>query len=223
MQFFFGGTDPSDGTLLRDGESQEEPAPLVGPLALDSSPNPPFIDPDDSLTIVLDASGLVGADDVYKRNAALLRLYTLRLEDSADATNVQDHQVATASYDADADQLRLTVFPVGEKVLTDFVATDTTMVSLLPFFLQVVTNGVPLEYPEDAEVTTFFQATTADSEGNPNESASTALVTDIGDLNLAEYDYYRFRVHFNLSTSGQKVTGSTPRPALDFFRVPFRF
>jgi hypothetical protein len=223
VMFFFGGTDPSDGTLLRDGEFQQEPAPLLGPVALATSPNPPYIDPDDPLSIVLDASSLVGADDVYKRNAALVRLYTLRLQDSADATILQDHQVSSATYDPELDQLRLTVFPVGEKDLTDFVPTDTTMVSLLPYFLQVTTGSVPLAYPEDSEITTYFEATTADSEGNPNESATTGLVTDITDLNLAEYDFFRFRVHFNLSKSGAQVTGSTPKPAFDFFRVPFRF
>ncbi len=224
VKFFFRGTDPADGAVLREGEFQQEPEPLIGPTELGSGTTPPFIDATDPLTIVLDASGLVGGDDVYKRNPALLRLFMLRLEDSGEPTNVQEHQVATATYDADADQLRLTVFPDGSKVLTDFTASET-MVSLFPFFLQVETNGVPLGYPEDSEVTAFFEATFADSEGNPDESRATGLTTDITDLNqnLVHYDFFRFRVHFNLSSSGQQVTATTPRPALDFFRVPFIF
>ncbi len=223
VRFFFDGIDTADGSVLRDGEEQQELPPLLGPVALASEPDLPHIDVADPLTIVMDASGLAVEDDVYKRNAALLRLFTVRLQDSDVETNVQDHEVATASYDPASDQLTLTVFPVGANTLEDFIAGGDVMVSVIPFHLKVITSGAPLAYPADSQVTVTFEATIADSEGNPDESASTGLVTEIDDLNQAQYDFFRFRVHFNLSTSGQQVDGDTLKPGLDFMRIPFRF
>ncbi len=224
VEFFFDGTDPADGTVLRDvGEGKQTlPDPLIGPLTLGSPPVTPYIDADDPLTIVFDAAGLVGADEVYKRNAALLRLFELELEDSFDEDNVQHHDVAAAVYDSDVDQLLVTVFPDGNRTLADFTASGSTLVTLTPFFLKMNTSGASLEYPEDSEVTVSFEGTFADAEGNPDETATSGEVTDITDLNGADYDFFRFQVHFDLSSSGQPVDQTTPRPGLEFLRVPFR-
>jgi hypothetical protein len=48
--------------------------------------------------------------------------------------------------------------------------------------------------------------------------------TDIRVLNQSEWDFFRFRVHFNIMTDvGSNVDVNTPKPSLEFIRMPFRF
>ena len=171
---------------------------------------------------MLDASGLVGDDDVYKRNPAFLRLFDLALEDSFDPTNVQHHDVSSATFDVNAGELRVTVFPAAGKSLAEFIAGGSSLVTLTPFYLKLETAGSQLEYPEDSEITVTFEGAFADAEGNPDEGTTSGTLSDITDLNAEEYDFFRFQVHFDLSTSGASVDQETPRPGIEFLRVPFR-
>jgi hypothetical protein len=222
VRFRFEGTDV-DGVLERDGNQQVVLPPIIGPSVLAVAPALPHVSPTDSLVMVLNAAGLVGDNDAYKRNPALLREFVLRLEDSASSSHALEFQVAFAVYDAARDVLSVTVFPAGQNDLTDLEPAGSTLVSLIPFFTRVTTAGSPLQYPSDSAVTITFEATTADSEGNPNEGVTTGEVGDITDLNLDDFDFFRFRVRMNLSVSGQSVNQLTPRPGLEFLRVPFRF
>ena len=222
VRFRFEGTDAS-GELERTGSEQSVLPPILGPDVLGIEPMLPHIDPSDALTMVLDASPLMGNDDSYKRNAALLRSFVLRLEDSASSSNALEFDVASAVYDEDGDQLRVTVFAAGTNDLSDLVPSGNTLVSLQPFFTRVNTAGGVKQYPADSSVTILFEATLADSEGNPDEGASSGEVPDITALNLTDYDFFRYRVLFDMSTSGEPVNQNTPRPSLEFLRVPFRF
>jgi hypothetical protein len=66
--FRFEGTNPGDGIVQRMGPLQALLPAIVGPADLGSAPNPPYIEAGDSLTMVLNAAGLVGEEDAYKQN-----------------------------------------------------------------------------------------------------------------------------------------------------------
>ena len=221
VRFRFEGTDTDDGVIERDGEAQAILAPILGPAVLTDPPRTPYLE--DDLTVVLDAASLVGDDDAYKRNPSLLKNFVVRLVDAAAADQMQEHLVASASWDAAADQLHVTVFPAGSDDLTDFGASGGVEVSLIPFFTRMNTSGEPLAYPLDSSVTISFEATVADVEGNPDNTSIVGPVTDINDLNDVDYDFFRFRVHMNMSVSGNSVDQNTKRPGIEFLRVPFRF
>ena len=85
----------------------------------------------------------------------------------------------------------------------------------------------------ETSVEILFQATVVDGDGKPSESAASELTADISSLNLdpmapgdyVPWDFLRFQVTFDLNAQGDSGSdlASTPRPALDFLRVPFSF
>jgi len=221
VAFQFGGTDAADGTVSRDGDLQRALDPILGPAQLQppESGLPALVD---AFTIAFDASGL--ADDIYKLNPNLTKSFQVVLSDTFSPENTVGHEVASAAYDADADQLILTVSMEGP-ALTDFRSLGATEASLVPYYFVVTTNGQLLSYPEQTEIRLTFEATVADAEGHPSDSDGTGFVSDITEFNddMVHYDFFRFRVEFNLNTFDGSVDLSTPKPAIGFFRVPFRF
>jgi len=219
VRFFFDGTDPADGSVLREGGRQRLADPILGPAQLGAG-EPPYLA--DERTIVFDASRL--ADDVYARNPNLTRLFSVKLEDGADPGNFALHSVESAAYDAGTGRLRLTVSTEGP-ALADFGAAGAVAASLIPNHFLVSTSGEQGSYPDGTLITVGFEATTADAEGNPSAAGATGFVTDIGALtdDALDYRFFRFRIEFNLDTEDGSVDLSTPRPSLFFFRVPFRF
>ena len=242
VRFFFEGTDPDDGTILRDGSAQEDPDPLIGPDPLGATGTTPYI-AEDGFTMVFDASGL--ADDVFKRNPQICREYVILFEGAQGDTEVP---VTSGAYDPATDTLHLTA--AGAQSLTEIVGGEAPMVSLIPYFLRVSTADTTGVYPSGSEITVSFESTYADPDGNPvprqlcPPGVADKFVTDASELgdpidvfatngdgspncdtivDTVEPDFVRFRVHFNLNTGTGGVDQNTPRPAIEFFRMPFRF
>ena len=235
--FRFGGVD-SNGVVLRTGEFAELLDPILGPL-LYGSGQPVFFE---SGALVLPADTLALEDEIYKRTAALLRRCELRFVDSAAPQNMLRTMVEAATYEFDdvaaVDRLLLTLNVVEQEV--DAFASGAAgdlLVSLIPRYFEVMTSGVEDAYPDDASIRVTFDATTVDAEGNPSEigayshpdGAGAGFFTpDIAALQAPgtpEWDYFRFRVEFDLNTasSSQGIDLSTPLPKLRFLRVPFEF
>ena len=78
--------------------------------------------------------------------------------------------------------------------------------------------------PPGASVYVRFEGTSAGPDGLPlSGDPLVPLTADVTDLEQPGVDYVRFDVLFDLDTLGNGVTGSSPRPALTFTRIPFRF
>jgi len=228
----FAGTDAM-GSLLRTGPDVELLLPVIGPDPLGASPTLPYIDPaSGGAVMVLDASGLTGADEIYKRNTALSRQLLLTLVDSANSSNEKRFTVTSAEYDSMTDQLHVTVF-TGDGALDTFVSAGSTQVSFIPTFFRVNTIGVDDQLPDVADIVITFDATDEDAAGAPNPALAYSEQDDgmgmggvkgftgnISDLNDQNWDFVRFRVLFDLNTApGGGVDLSTPRPYLQHLRI----
>ncbi|MFT5050406.1 MAG: hypothetical protein ACI8QZ_001808 [Chlamydiales bacterium] len=227
----FAGTDAA-GDVEHTGVDIDLLNPVIGPDPLGASPALPFIDPASSgATMVLDASGLAGGDDIYKRNPALNQQLVLRLVDSANAANEQRFQVLSGQYDAINDQLRVTVSTAGGSLL-GFVAAGTTQVSYVPTFFRVATAGLSDQLAAGTGVTVTFDATLQDLVGDPDPTLAYSEQDDgmgmgdvlgftgeITDLNAQNWDFVRFRVLFDLNAGGGSLDPDTAQPSLDHLRI----
>ena len=193
------------------------------------------------LEIILDASELVDAtgdtsametylnNDVFERNPDLLKHFTVMVADAADGTSYQFIEVEDASYDPLTDSLTLTLDSAGLAGGSLLLDNGSQVVSVLPNFMSVSTNGIADTYPSTSSITVSYDAAGITSQGLPDESTTFtgqngAWATDIRQLNQSEWDFFRFRVHFNIMTDvNSNVDVSTPKPSLEFLRMPFRF
>lgn len=225
VSFLFGGTDPLTGLIDRTGSGTSAtvlslPAILSGVVS--DSPTEPFITTD-RRTVVFDAGAL--ADDIYKRNASLLKRFQLKFTPSGSGFS-PTFEVSAATYDPALDQLRVSVASSGTPLAG---ISNGFTVELIPRFFRVVTEGTNDAYPATAEIRIKFQAAPANSIGQPNEALASAFVTDIAALNTPPvgvvYEFIRFQVEFNLATdaTGGAVSSDTPIPSIEFLRIPFRF
>jgi hypothetical protein len=222
VNLLFDGTDPMSGDVLNAGGSVSLLPPIIGPDGLGdkSTQMTPFIS-SDGFTMVFDASTLVGADEVYKRNPELVTRFTLRLSEMGSPANKRDYVIVDASYDGANDFLSTTV--TGSP-MTSFQPAGGVDVSLIPQFFRVITNGQVDSFPDNKRITVLFSATRADASGKPNEAIATDFTSDISTLNMAEWDFFRFQVEFDLNTDpGSGADLDTPRPGLEFLRVPIDF
>ncbi len=227
VRFGFVGTDV-DGAVETDvaGNVVLQPA-VLGPDLLSAAPDLPYIVANSGGSqMVLDAQTLKGT--IYTQSEGLLRGFVLRLESAA---SNQDFSIESASYDALTEQYTVTVSTAGG-TLADL--TGAVSVSLIPHYFRVATNGVVDRMPPDAAIAVFFDATKADSSGDPNPDLAYSVqldgmglaqgfTSDVAQLNADEWDFFRFRVEFNLNTTGSGVDLTTPRPAFQFLRVPFEY
>ena len=225
----FEGTDIADGIVPHDGSVVNQLDPIIGNPpddlgGLGVGP-PPYIDTD-LFTLVFDASGLAGADLLYKDNPALLRSFTVELVDEADPlNNFQRFAISSVSYDAALDRLNCHVDPSGP-ALTSFTAAGDVQASLRPHWFRVLTSGIADSYPSDTAVEVMFNATKIDPlTGGPDEDVGvmSGLTPDIGQLNLVDWDFVRFQVIFNLDVDGDGVNLSTPTPGLAHLRISYDF
>ncbi len=223
-EFLFGGVDGA-GLILKTGAGAnatqfELPSVLngSGSQAIVAAPGTPYITAD-KRTVVFD--GTTFTDDVYLTNPSLLRLFDVRIVSGAGTTHFE---AASATYDSMTGLVRVTVGTSGMP-LNAVLPDGSSMVSLRPRFFRVRTAGVEDSLPDPASVKFEFQATTANSFGQPNTGGVTAWVTDITQLNIAvnnpSFRFLRFRVTFDLGLTN--LTTSTPVPSVEFLRVPFRF
>jgi hypothetical protein len=217
LEFFFGGTDTLDGLVQRTGSSVSELPPILG-TGLGSGSV--LTISNQARTAVVSANGLT--DDVYQRNPAMLRSFLLRIFPSGGGPE-RVFDVASATYDPDTERFSLTVDETGQPLLgllnSDF--------ELRPRFFRVRTSGIIDQLPSSATVKIEFQATEETLTGAPDETAGvpSPWTPDITTLNAnADWKFVRFRVLFDIQADGiTPLDASTPKPALEFLRMPFRF
>lgn len=219
IRFLFDGTNPATGVVLRSGAGAGakvlELAPILSANIV-SEPAEPFITAD-KRTVVFDASAL--ADDIYKRTPELLVGFALKMTSSTSLVST-NFDVASASYDVALDQLRVTIANSGAP-LALYVNGDTA--ALIPRFFRVSTEGTLDSYPSSAEITIRFQGAPANSLGQPDEALASSFATNITTLNTTTFKFIRFQVEFDIQADGGSLSPSTPLPALEFLRIPFRF
>jgi hypothetical protein len=131
--------------------------------------------------------------------------------------------IASATYDAALGRFTVTVEGAGP-VLAGY---DLSAFELVPRFFRISTSGVANALPASSTVQIEFQATTATLSGMPDESMGMPSAW-AGDIDLldgnADWRFIRFRVRFDIdATMSSNLSGSTPRPDLDFLRIPFLF
>ena len=209
LTFFFEGTDAM-GFVEKTGTTVTEL-----PLILDG--NVSAVE-NGFRTAVLPAATLT--DDVYQRNASLLRGYDLRVLPGGTPL---EFRVASATYDSVADAFRVTVEGTGDPL----AGLEFLPFELRPRFFRLSTGGVDDFLPDSATVQIEFQATEATLTGEPNETVGvpSAWETDITALNgNPAWRFVRFRVRFDIDAMGTVTLDvQTPRPSLDFLKLPFRF
>ncbi|MBK7643521.1 MAG: hypothetical protein IPJ19_10830 [Planctomycetes bacterium] len=214
VEFLFGGTNTTTGLVNSAGGSVTQlPSVLSGTIA--TTPTLPYITTD-KRTLVFDATGL---DAIYTQNPSLMLRFGVNVTQGA--TTSQYEVVAAAT---DAGTMRLSVATSGAP-LQAFVPGDT--VSVIPRFFRVMTNSVKDALPASATIRVQFQAAPADTAGNPDTLAATAWLNDAAaiqlDVNAANFKFVRFRVDFDILADNSSLTFSTPRPQIDFLRLPFKF
>ncbi len=211
VTFSFGGTNPATGNVSTAGGNVLELAPIAsGTLA--AAPALPSIGAD-GRSVLLDG---LAVDDLYRRNANLLREFRLRLSNGTP----QDFTVGAANFSAASGVLRLTVVESGTP-LSGFGAGASF--ALIPRFFAAGEGADADELSGSIRIR--FQAAPADSSGSPDEAGASAFVSDIAQLDVAgsPWRFLRFQVLFDLATAGGALTVPQPAPYLDFLRIPMRF
>jgi hypothetical protein len=217
VQFVFGGTDPVTGLILASGGAVTQlPAVLSGTLA--GEPTLPYVT-GDARTIVFDPTGL---DPIYTTNPNLMLRFGL---DATHSGSTSHFEVVAADNGGDpAAPLRLSVATSGTP-LQQFTTGDA--VTVVPRFFRVATNSVADALPNSSAIKVSFQAAPADLAGNPTLTGATAFLTDASlidnDPNSTNFKFVRFRVDFDILADGSSLSFSTPRPRVDFLRLPFKF
>lgn len=211
ITFLFEGTDPATGEITATAETVDDLPPiLAGTIGVDAT-----VDANDARLLHLSAAGLDPADEFYTRNPHLLERFLL-------VAAGQRYDVVAAGYDAGAGEFDLTVSSAGP------ILPASGTFELRPRYFAVATSGQPNHLPSQASIAIEFQATTANAQGDPDVSnvfpGPDTWTGDVDDLNTAAandaFRFFRFRVTFDV---GGNLNFATPKPKVDFLRVPFRF
>ena len=218
ITFSFEGTNPANGQVIAVGETVQSLPAILAPVADISDVGLPSIDPQDPATLILSATDLAPADEVYRENPNLMVRFELLITPQGGGDPVS-FDVQSASYTASADEFAVTVN-------ADLPSAGT--VELRPRYFLIETNGVESVLPTTAGVQIQFQAAPASVAGQPDDSnifpGTGQWANDISTLSGApgntNFRFFRFRVSFDI---GNDLSFNTPRPGVDFLRVPFRF
>ncbi len=214
VAFLFGGTSPATGRVQATGGTVDELAPLLTEPAL-------VRDGSDMTqrTAILDATPLIGgADEFYTRNAKLFRRWRLKV-------GADTFEVADASYDGDQQTFQVVVSSTGD----DLSVADGA-VELIPRYFGVATGGAADSLPATSSVQIEFEFAEEDPDnpGLPSGTQTTGFLNDPTVANLPTVNdslirYMRYRVTFDITQGVGDLDSSTPRPTLDFLRLPFVF
>jgi len=227
VEFLFGGTNTATGFInSAAGVVTQLPSIYTGVVA--NEPTLPYITADDR-SVVFDGTAL---DAIYKQNASLLRRFQLRMQVGS---TISKFEVVAATWDATSGQMRVSVATSGAPLGTFGAGTQ---LSLIPRFFSISTDGTADSLPTSSAIRIRFQAAKANAAGQPdltnpssNPASATATATTFLDdpaliqtyVGAKDFVFFRFRVDFDILSDGSSLSFQTPRPEMDFLRVPFKF
>ena len=213
IAFLFEGTDPGTGLIETTAGVVNAQAPLLTAAAL-------ILDAGDTTnrTALMDATALVGgADEIYLRNTGLLRNFRFTVAGDP-------FEVVVASYDSGTSMLSV--------VVDSSIAGLAGAVELIPRYFGVTTAGVEDALPDSASVTVSFELMGEKYASAPASEPDVVVSTFMTDLAAATAGinqswyairFIRYRVEFDITNNIVDLDAGTPRPTLDFLRLPFRF
>ncbi|MCE9593356.1 MAG: hypothetical protein K8S98_04110 [Planctomycetes bacterium] len=217
--FDFQGTDPLTGLVQTTSNVVTPLAPVIAAANIDpAGVAAPYVT--SAFRIVLDGSGL---STVFTGNPALLKRYLVEV---TDGIQTERYEVNSASYDSNTSLLALTVDATDAGRDLTFITTQPRTAALIPAFFRISTDGALDSLPDTATVLMQFEATTADSLGNPIEPAVFGPVFDLTTLNgvtngLARF--VRFDVSFDIDALGTGLQADNAKPSVEYIRIPFRY
>jgi len=214
LALLFGGTTLADGKVRTTSEEQVADLP---PLLTTAEPVLDSLDPL-RRTLLFDASVLVAEEAVYRRNPRLLRRFLVTVEDAR-------YEVVGATYREGPDQLAVEVEDEGPSF-----AGLSGPVRLRPRYFGVETDDLADFLPVSSEVLIEFEAAEEGNPGFPDSDRRTGFVPRLDgvDLNSLGVDprrvrFLRFRLTFDIAADESELGFDTPRPSLEFLRMPYRF
>lgn len=219
IAFSFQGTNPANGEIQTTGQYVTALPPILAPAGTIEDGGLPNLQSGDPRTLLLSGADLAPGNAFYRQNPNLLIGFGLEVDQGGGA--VTSLLVESAAYDSFSDVFALSV-------ASNLPTAGTVRVR--PKFFQVYTANEDSLLPNTAKIQIQFQAAPASATGQPNESAVfpaagqwandiSALTNAPGGVN-SSFRFLRFRVSFDI---GSNLSFDTPRPALDFLRIPFRF
>jgi hypothetical protein len=146
-----------------------------------------------------------------------------------------------------------TALPFSEFIATVPGGLTSVEFRIIPRFFRVVTSGVEDSLPPSSSIKILFEGTGRAADGTPlvtDASGNPAIlvpfnrvppdmdpltpdghpgnIDDLWDPNAAAMltqpiHFFRFQVEFNLDVPNTGVTATSPRPVLEFLRIPFTF
>jgi len=225
-EFEFGSIDPNTGHVLSTNGEVDLAPPIIGPSVLAQAPNTPYID-HSGLDLVVDGGAWVGTNLEYLlERPQLLRHATIVLRSVSAPALHKRFDVLTAKRVANSSLVELWLDGNGP-LLYDFQPGGALEASLHPTWLRAASNGVLDSLPDGAEIRIAFQATTADANGLPDESAATAPLFDAAALNAYaannDLQFVRFDVLLLGGPNPNPSALNAFKPSLDFLRLPWRW
>jgi hypothetical protein len=214
VSFLFDGT--TAGGLVEDVDMDQmvDALPPILTQAIVLAPDPTF------RTVILDPTLLAAPDQIYVQNPKLLRSFTL-------TAGGIPYNVGGAVLNPGDAMLHVTISDEGAS-LQNVVGN----VELRPRYYAVTTTGIPNSLPSSASIRIQFDLAEADAADSslPSTTLTTGFVNHVAgvDLNTLGVDpkkvrFMRYRVTFDITQGTAPLNFNTPRPRLDFLRLPFRF
>ncbi len=238
VTFMFEGTDPMTGNILATAGVVDDLPEIIGPATLSAAGTPRIVD-DHTLVFdfVNDVSTMFDMNDfIYRDNPVLMKNFVILLRDAGAPATQRRYNVEVAMEDPTDPNRMLLSTPSSALPFSEFTGTPAAQVPdvanveflLIPRYFRVVTSGTGDSLPASSSISVSFEGTGATFDGNPDTAnilvPSTTDITDLFDPSLAApIRFFRYEVEFNIDVGGTTLSAASPRPALDFLRIPFRF
>jgi hypothetical protein len=225
IEFFFEGISTATGLVNKTSGVVDDATSILGPVTLVSGDIQP-----DGRTVIVDSTSMEStAADIFLRNPELLDEAKLRLQSSVNPNAKKTFDVASASWNPTTHKLSLTVASSGA-LLTSFNPGGgaQTQLVLQRRFFRVVTSGTQDSLPASANIRVKFEGAQAKVDGTPDETTILVPKTaNIANFNLpstlGKLQFIRFEVEFDIDALGTGLSPLSPRPELEYLRMPFRF
>lgn len=217
----FEGIDPVTGApidLEGDGNLDDLEA-VLGPDLVGPGPELPFVAAD-GYTLVVDGSPIAGTEEGRVLDQPELLIGSVFVLRSVGGDETRRHTVASATYDAVTQQLRLTANSSAGSVEDSVAALgDLVEMTLHPRHM-LVTAGPKRDWLDPRnELTVRFQLAPADAMLSPDLAGVTEWTSDLSSLDLTGMKFVRFQVRFDVSPEVVALDLEDLIPELDFLRI----